>query len=95
MITIYGFDPKHFHCAPCINAKRFCEMKGYTYNFIPVSSDKVDGEVIFDEVVLKQLATRLNRESTRGLSMPQIFTEHEGQQLYIGGFSDLRTWDFK
>ena len=95
MITIYGVDSNHIHCAPCINAKRFCEVKGYEYTFIPVSKDKIDGEVIFDEEVLKELASRLGRDSTRGLSMPQIIDGDGPDAVHVGGFSDLRTYKVK
>ncbi|AHY25332.1 thioredoxin [Serratia phage PS2] len=92
MITIYGFNPEHFTCAPCINAKRFCEMKKIPYEFISVSSGSSMGQVEFDEEVLKTLAARLGRPDTRGLSMPQIFEYNDDGDHYIGGFSDLRTY---
>lgn len=93
MITIYGFDPKHFSCAPCVNAKRFCEAKNIPYEFIAVSQDQEDPNnksVSFNQPVINELVCRLKRESSNGLAMPQIFNG----EVHIGGFSELRTYKF-
>ncbi|QQV88937.1 thioredoxin [Providencia phage PSTRCR_121] len=83
MIKIYGFNPDHFKCAPCINAKRFCETKGHEYEFISVSS--APGPE-FNQEVIAELLQMLGRESQVGLTMPQVFIDG----VSIGGFDDLR-----
>ncbi|QQV89660.1 thioredoxin [Proteus phage SJ_PmiM] len=82
-VEIYGFDPKHFKCVPCINAKRLADIKKLDYKFIPVS----EGEgPILNKQIIDQLVKRLNRRSEVGLTMPQIFIDDKS----IGGFDKFK-----
>lgn len=90
MVKIYGFDEKYFRCVPCINAKRFCTVKGKEYEFISVVNGRDENGPTFDEDVISELLTRLGRKEKTGLTMPQIF---DGD-IHIGGFSELRGYSF-
>jgi glutaredoxin len=85
MIKIYGFNPEHFKCTPCINAKRFCETKGHEYEFISVSS--ATGPE-FNQEVIDELLQMLGRDSQVGLTIPQVFIDDK----HIGGFDELRKY---
>ena len=82
-VEIYGFDPKHFKCVPCINAKRLADIKKLDYTFIPVSEG--EGPVL-NKKIIDQLVKRLNRRSEVGLTMPQIFID----DVSIGGFDKFK-----
>ncbi|QPI13764.1 thioredoxin [Serratia phage 4S] len=100
MIVIYGFDPAHFNCVPCVNSKRYCEAKKLDYVFRPITKGKLgDGQVEVDDDVLVEMFARLGVVHTPGkmprTSFPQIFHEREGEEtVHIGGFDKLRTYKF-
>lgn len=76
IVEIFGFDERRKVCPACINAKRFCQVKDYPYTFRSVNEDDT----------LELLLSRLGREESRGLTMPQIFVDGE----HIGGFTELK-----
>lgn len=83
MLMIYGFDSSIHKCVYCDNAKRFCTQKGIQYEFINVMPEPG----VFDDAVIAELLTKLGRDTSIGLTMPQIFEENG---TYIGGFDELR-----
>ncbi|WJZ27953.1 thioredoxin domain [Serratia phage 92A1] len=100
MIVIYGFDPAHFNCVPCVNAKRYCEAKKLEYVFRPITKGvAADGQVEVDDDVLTEMFARQGVVHTPGkiprTTFPQIFHEREGEEtVRIGGFDQLRTYKF-
>ena len=76
MVEIFGFDERRKVCPSCINAKRFCQVKGMDYTF----------HSVHDEDILNLLLHKLGREESKGLTMPQIFIDGE----HIGGFTELK-----
>lgn len=98
MFYIYGYNPDHFACGPCINAKRLCEAKGYDYEFISVSKGTEMGRPVFNQEVIENLLGLLDRETPTGLTMPQIFYIEHGPVLkmndlvHVGGFNELRSF---
>lgn len=90
-VEIYGYDPKFYTCAPCINAKRMCELKKEKFDidmtFFSVAKGKTEsGKPILDTAVTSDLCRRLQRTTVMGMSMPQIFVDGAP----IGGFDKLR-----
>lgn len=101
MIVIYGFDPAHFNCVPCVNSKRYCEAKKIEYVFRPITKGvQENGEVEVDDEVLTEMFARQGVVHTPGkiprTTFPQIFHDlvidgHE-RTVYVGGFDKLRTY---
>lgn len=90
-IEIFGYDPSVYTCAPCINAKRLCELKQEKFNidlhFYSVAKGLTESKKpILDTKVTDDLCKRLQRTSPMGMSMPQIFVDG----VSIGGFDKLR-----
>lgn len=90
-IEIYGYDQAIYTCAPCINAKRLCELKKEKFDidmtFISIAKSRTEsGKPVLDMSVAAELCKRLQRTSIMGTSMPQIFVDDE----LIGGFDKLR-----
>lgn len=90
-VEIYGYDPQFYTCAPCINAKRMCELKKEKFNidltFKSVAKGKTEsGKPILDTAITSELCKRLQRSTVMGMTMPQIFINDEA----IGGFDKLR-----
>lgn len=84
MLTIFGFDEKVRKCPHCINAKRLAEAKGIAYEFISIV-ELVNSQPEFIQERLDELMKRMNRTSSTGATMPQIFLG----DTHIGGFSDM------
>lgn len=90
-VEIYGYQSDVYMCAPCINAKKLCELKQEKFDinmeFKSVAKRKDDkGRPVLDMVVLNELKDRLNLGSTSGMSMPQIFVNN----AHVGGFVELK-----
>ncbi|AIA65033.1 putative thioredoxin [Cronobacter phage S13] len=90
-VEIYGYDPQFYTCAPCINAKRMCELKKDKFDidmtFHSVAKGRTEsGKPILDTKVTDELCRRLQRSTVMGMTMPQIFVDDES----IGGFDKLR-----
>lgn len=90
-VEIYGYAPEFYTCAPCINAKRLCELKKEKMNidmtFVSVAKGRTEsGKPILDTKVTEELCKRLQRTSVMGMTMPQVFVDG----IAIGGFNELR-----
>lgn len=90
-VEIYGYAPEFYTCAPCINAKRMCELKkdkfGIDLSFYSVAKGRTEsGKPILDTKVTEELCKRLQRSTVMGMTMPQIFIDN----VSIGGFDKLR-----
>lgn len=90
-IEIYGYAPEFYTCAPCINAKRLCELRKEKFDidmtFISVAKGRTEsGKPVLDAKVTEELCKRLQRSTVMGMTMPQIFVDG----VSIGGFDKLR-----
>ena len=90
-IEIYGYTQEFYTCAPCINAKRMCELKKEKFDidmtFYSVAKGKTaSGKPVLDTKVTEELCKRLQRTTVMGMTMPQIFIDG----VSIGGFDKLR-----
>lgn len=90
-VEIYGFAPEFYTCAPCINAKRLCEMKKEKHDidmdFFSVAKGRTEsGKPVLDSRVTDELCRRMQRATIVGMTMPQIFIDGE----HIGGFDKLK-----
>lgn len=89
MFKIFGYDNNIHRCVPCLNAKRLLDAKKQPYEFISVVKGKCGNDLEFDNEVIQELLTRLNRPSQVGLTMPQVF---DPKGAHIGGFDQLREY---
>lgn len=89
MFKVFGYDSAIHKCVPCINAKRLLDAKKQEYEFISVVSGKDENGPIFNQEVIDELLTRLNRPSQVGLTMPQVF---DPKGSHIGGFTELKEY---
>ena len=90
-VEIYGYDPQFYTCAPCINAKRLCDLKkekmSLDVSFYSVAKGRTEsGKPILDTKITDELCKRLQRATVMGMTMPQIFIDG----ISIGGFNELR-----
>lgn len=85
MFKVFGYIPSVYNCAPCMNAKRLLDAKGYEYEFISVADSSTGGVPNLNEHVIDELEVAIG---TRRMTMPQIFKD--GQ--HIGGFDQLKEY---
>ena len=85
LIEIFGFDPEHFKCKPCINAKNLAELRRFNYKFYPITKASVTEEHRTNKM---ELTNRANAINLKVETMPQIFIDGK----HLGGFDEFKKW---
>lgn len=77
-VVVYGVDKKDFLCPFCEKAKSLLQEKEIDFTFLEVKHSKEN---------IDSLLKRLNKDSLKGMTVPQIFIGED----HIGGFTELKS----
>ncbi|MGL4521361.1 MAG: hypothetical protein ACRCWQ_02250 [Bacilli bacterium] len=85
-VEIFGFNPNVMNCPSCMRSKALCELNDINYEFHCVVSEIHKGKLIYDNAVLEDLDSRIERKEGESINVPRIFVD----DVLIGGLSDFR-----
>lgn len=84
-VEIFGWDPDHLVCKPCLNAKNLVKTRGMDHVFYPMAKLSVTEEHKVNKMELSNRAADLGFVVA---TLPQIFVDGK----HIGGFDDFKAY---